>query len=72
MTAHAANNAPEPGAQAIPTEDYLMAEADAAFEVVCEVSKLMKGNPSLRPNPYYTALLDTAYARFFARFGLLK
>lgn len=61
-----------PAVQAVPTYTVNEAEAEAAFEAVCAVSGAMKAKPELRQNPYYMALLDTAYARFQARFELLK
>lgn len=57
-----------PANQPIPVIRFDHAEADKAFEAFAELRKLAQAKPHLLDNSYFTALQDTAYARFFLNF----
>jgi len=47
------------------------AEVDAAFEAFASLRRLAQSEPRLVDNPYFCALQDTAYARFYMNFEAL-
>lgn len=47
-------------------------EAELAFQAFAVLRKAAQAEPSLIDNPYFTALQDTAYARFLLNFEALS
>ena len=47
------------------------AEVDEAYEAFAALRRAASAEPRLIENKYFTALQDTAYARFLARFKAL-
>jgi len=66
--AHKPNNDPARDSQAIPTYLVDSVRADLAYDAFACLRILASERPWLLENPYYTALQDTAYARFLAAF----
>lgn len=63
-TAPSGHEIPEPPKGCNP----LLDEADLAFQAFAATRKAALEDPSLLSNPYFTAMQDSAYARFRARF----
>lgn len=52
----------------VPTYRVHAKQADAAFAAKAALEKAMRDDPALARNPYFTALRDTACARFRSAF----
>lgn len=52
----------------VPTYTFDASQIDVAFDAYRVLQKAMRDDPSLAQNPYFTALVDTAYARFLGLF----
>lgn len=65
------NNNPHPRLQHIPTYGVQLSRANAAFDAMRALDRAWKEQPELLENEYFTALRDTAYARFLAEFEAL-
>lgn len=52
----------------IPAYVVDLAEADEAFQAFAALRKAAQNDPALLGNKYFTALQDTAYARFLLNF----
>jgi hypothetical protein len=46
--------------------DYAQCKPELAYEAYSAMRQREAGSPQLRENPYWNALVDTAYARFYA------
>lgn len=49
-------------------EALTQADLEESYDAFSELCKHQADNPRLRGNPYYQALIDTAWARFFVLF----
>ena len=59
------------GMQPIPVYAVDAAEVDLAYEAFAALRKAAQASPQLAQNHYFTALQDTAYARFLLNFEAL-
>ncbi len=60
-----------PGQPKSANPSALDAEADMAWHAYAATQKAMCADPSLLENPYFTALQDTAFARFLMTYEAL-
>lgn len=67
MTSRPARRNP-PAVQAVPIIGFDMPAADAAYAAHTALIEVEAKRPDLARNPYWTALRDTAFARFQAAF----
>lgn len=58
--------------QPIPIYRFTPSEAEKAFEAFAALRRIAQSNPALVENEYFTALQDTAYARFHFMFEALQ
>ena len=52
----------------VPTFGINEAEVVQAYKAFTAMQRIARDNPELRDNPYFSALKDSAFARFISRF----
>ena len=62
------NRADGPGQSEIAGESFGVEATDQAYDAMVALHMAAAVQPELNNNPYFTALLDTAFARFLLNF----
>lgn len=65
------NNPPGAGPQPIPTYRINADEVEEAYQAFSAMRRMAMSEPSLVSNKYFTALQDTAFARFLMTYEAL-